>query len=356
MHTSHRQNPGNGVVEQKDNIQKLHCNVDGTYAVVGLARYLISVLEDERKNARASVIRNYLISPRLLNILIKLLHLSVYTRLMTDQVQDTECASSRVLGQNPKSADLPTRTSQNTSSLSYNAFEGLDTPSSLSLTRQEINRLILEYLIVEGYKDAAEKFSREIGVSQPLTEIHSTGASLAERMAIREAVLSRRIDETIDRVNELWPELFDKNPYIYFQLRLLQMLELIRGHRLEEALTFSQSYLADLVTEHPQLLHEMQKIMSLLAFDKPSESIHGNLLSARHAELIAGALNRAILWHLESSGGETDATLGRGSSTFSEIGQIGSSSTVPRLTKLMALLLHFRDIAHLDLPAELASL
>nr|VZI41063.1 unnamed protein product [Spirometra erinaceieuropaei] len=275
---------------------------------------------------------------------------------MTDQAQDTDSASSRVLSQKPKSADLLTRTSQTTSSLSYNAFEGLDTPCGLSLTRQEINRLILEYLIVEGYKDAAEKFSREIGVSQPLTEIHSTGASLAERMAIREAVLSRRIDETIDRVNELWPELFDKNPYIYFQLRLLQMLELIRAHRLEEALTFSQSYLADLVTEHPQLLHEMQKIMSLLAFDKPSESIHGNLLSARHAELIAGALNRAILWHVESGGGETDATLERGSSTFGEMGQIGSSSTVPRLTKLMALLLHFRDIAHLDLPAELASL
>lgn len=70
------------------------------------------------------------------------------------------------------------------------------------------------------------------------------------------------------------------------------MLELIRGGNLEEALQFAQSYLADPLTkrlaEHPQLLHEMENTMALLAFDEPSKSIYGNLLSARHTELIAG--------------------------------------------------------------------
>ncbi|VDK39809.1 unnamed protein product [Taenia asiatica] len=260
---------------------------------------------------------------------------------------------------------------------SYTAFECLGAPSGLTLTRQEINRLILEYLVVEGYKDAAEKFSKEIGISQPLSEIHSTGASLAERMEIREAVLSRRIEETIDKVNQLWPELFEKNPYIYFQLRQLQMLELIRGHRLEEALTFAQSHLAGplshRLSEYPQLLHEMENTMALLAFEEPGDSIYGSLLGARHAELIAGALNRAILWHIENSAGETDATLleatggaarggcggGGGSGGLTGLPKAAgsaSSATVPRLTKLMALLLHFRDITELDLPTELASL
>ncbi|VDD82545.1 unnamed protein product [Mesocestoides corti] len=249
----------------------------------------------------------------------------------------------------------------------YTTFECLGAPSGLTLTRQEINRLILEYLVVEGYKDAAEKFSKEIGISQPLSEIHSTGASLAERMAIREAVLSRRIEETIARVNELWPELFEKNPYIYFQLRQLQMLELIRGRRLEEALTFAQSYLAGplshRLSEYPQILREMENTMALLAFEEPGESIYGSLLGARHAELIAGALNRAILWHIENSAGETDATLLEGSAggNLSMLGLpkaagSASSSTVPRLTKLMAMLLHFRDIADLELPPELAKL
>lgn len=111
-----------------------------------------------------------------------------------------------------------------TGTQNYSSFECLGAPPGLTLTRQEINRLILEYLIVEGYMDAAEKFSREIGFSRPLREVHPTGASIAERMCIREAVLSRRIEDTIIKVNDLWPELFDKNPYIYFQVRIAKIL------------------------------------------------------------------------------------------------------------------------------------
>ncbi|CAH8531676.1 unnamed protein product [Schistosoma intercalatum] len=237
-------------------------------------------------------------------------------------------------------------------------IEGQD---GLSLTRQEINRLILEYLVVEGYKDVAEKFSRETGIVEPLNELQVAGASLNDRMWIREAVLLRKIEDVIDTVNRLWPELFDKNPFIYFQLRQLQMLELIRNKRLEEALIFAQSYLADPVakrlSEHPQLLNEMQNTMALLAFDNPAESIYGKLLSPQHAEVVAGALNRAILRHIESSGDEIDTSEeGKGSVTANSMGYSGVSSTVPRLTKMMALLLHFRDLSQLELPPELASL
>ncbi|CAH8502502.1 unnamed protein product [Schistosoma turkestanicum] len=236
-------------------------------------------------------------------------------------------------------------------------IEGQD---GLSLTRQEINRLILEYLVVEGYKDVAEKFSRETGIVEPLNELQVAGASLNDRMWIREAVLLRKIEDVIDTVNRLWPELFDKNPFIYFQLRQLQMLELIRNKRLEEALIFAQSYLADPVakrlSEHPQLLNEMQNTMALLAFDNPAESIYGKLLSPQHAEVVAGALNRAILRHIESSGDEIDTSEEKGSVTANSVGYSGVSSTVPRLTKMMAMLLHFRDLAQLELPPELASL
>lgn len=100
-------------------------------------------------------------------------------------------------------------------------IEGQD---GLSLTRQEINRLILEYLVVEGYKDVAEKFSRETGIVEPLNELQVAGASLNDRMWIREAVLLRKIEDVIDTVNRLWPELFDKNPFIYFQVRYTSYL------------------------------------------------------------------------------------------------------------------------------------
>nr|CDS31651.1 bloom syndrome protein [Hymenolepis microstoma] len=249
----------------------------------------------------------------------------------------------------------------------FSQFECLGTPSGLTLTRNEINRLILEYLIVEGYKDAAEKFQLEIGIEEPLSEVHSTGASLKERMEIREAVLSRRIEYTIDRVNQLWPELFENNPYIYFQLRQLEMLELIRVGNLEKALTFAQTHLAgslhNRLEQFPQLLQEVENTMALIAFSDPINSAYGSLLDSRHVELVAGALNRAILWHIESNGGEGDSTFtdnvnGKSASgaSLSKGTSHANSATVPRLTKLVAMLLRFRNISEAELTKELDSI
>ncbi|VDP98892.1 unnamed protein product [Trichobilharzia regenti] len=244
----------------------------------------------------------------------------------------------------PVSAVCSDAPSNNTSlDVPLHTLTPIDGQDGLCLTRQEINRLILEYLVVEGYKDVAEKFSRETGIVEPFNELQVAGASLDDRMWIREAVLLRKIEDVIDA------------------LRQLQMLELIRNKRLEDALIFAQSYLADPVakrlSEHPQLLNEMQNTMALLAFDNPAESIYGKLLSPQHAEVVAGALNRAILRHIESSGDEIDTPEeGKGCVSTNSMSYSGVSSTVPRLTKMMAMLLHFRDLAQLELPPELASL
>lgn len=261
----------------------------------------------------------------------------------------------------PLGNDKADPSSEGPTGLPLRSLGPVDSYDGLNLTRQEINRLILEYLVVEGYKDAAEKFSRETGLCEPLREMRVSGESLVNRMWIREAVLRRQIEEVIDTVNRLWPELLDKNPFIYFQLRQLQMLELIRNRRLEDALIFAQSYLADPVlkrlSEHPQLLCEMQNTMALLAFDDPAQSIYGRLLGPQHAELVAGALNRAILRHIEASGDDSDdSDASKTAYNSSSTGYAAASSTVPRLTKMMAMLLHFKDLAQLDLPPELASI
>jgi len=35
----------------------------------------------------------------------------------------------------------------------------------LRIDRQEMNKLVLNYLVIEGYKDAVEKYTNETGVS-----------------------------------------------------------------------------------------------------------------------------------------------------------------------------------------------
>jgi hypothetical protein len=45
--------------------------------------------------------------------------------------------------------------------------------NKLRVNRQEMNKLVLNYLIIEGYKDAVEKFIKETGVHGILLLIFS---------------------------------------------------------------------------------------------------------------------------------------------------------------------------------------
>lgn len=59
----------------------------------------------------------------------------------------------------------------------------------------------MNYLVIEGYKDAAEKFSRESGL-QPGIDL----ASIQDRMNIRNSIQAGDIEDAIERVNDLDPE------------------------------------------------------------------------------------------------------------------------------------------------------
>src|SRR5260221_8919111 len=62
-------------------------------------------------------------------------------------------------------------------------------------------RLVMDYLVIEGYKSAAEEFSLEAGV-QPAVDF----ASIESRRNIREALNRGDVQEAITRVNDLNPE------------------------------------------------------------------------------------------------------------------------------------------------------
>ena len=61
----------------------------------------------------------------------------------------------------------------------------------------------MNYLIIEGYKEAAENFSQESGLDASIDF-----ASIHERTEIRTAVEEGRIEEAIEKVNDLDPEVF----------------------------------------------------------------------------------------------------------------------------------------------------
>ena len=65
----------------------------------------------------------------------------------------------------------------------------------------DLNRLVMDYLVIEGYKTAAEEFSRETGLDSPVAF-----ESIESRMNIREALQRGDVSEAITRVNDLDPE------------------------------------------------------------------------------------------------------------------------------------------------------
>ncbi|KAG8958271.1 hypothetical protein FRC00_002891 [Tulasnella sp. 408] len=138
----------------------------------------------------------------------------------------------------------------------------------------------MDYLVIEGYKSAAEEFSKETGLQ------HSVDLGTIEtRMHIREAVQRGDVEQAIELVNDIDPT----------QQRLI---EYIRHGQVSEALAFAQTELAPRGEDNPEFLTELEHTMALLAFDVDNSGTPDQIveLMAQSQRLkTAGELNAAIL-------------------------------------------------------------
>lgn len=169
--------------------------------------------------------------------------------------------------------------------------EWMEKLHSLHITRADMNRLIMNYLVTaEGFKEAAEKFRIESGI-QPSMDLDQ----LDERIKIRDAIQNGRIQEAISLVNSLHPELLDNDRYLYFHLQQQHLIELIREKDVEAVLEYAQNHLAERGEENPEILSELERTLALLAFEDPENSPFGELLHPSQRQKVASELNAAIL-------------------------------------------------------------
>jgi len=153
-----------------------------------------------------------------------------------------------------------------------------------------MNRLVLDFLVIEGYKDAAEAFSREAGVTPDVNL-----DSISDRMAIRASVQAGNIQAAVDRVNELDPGLLGRNEHLAFHLLQQQLIEIIRDGRVEDALLFAQQHLAPAGESSPAYLEDIERTMALLAFKDLASCPVADLLDVAQRHKTASELNGAIL-------------------------------------------------------------
>lgn len=174
-------------------------------------------------------------------------------------------------------------------------------------SKTDINFVIMDYLINEGYPRAAKKFAMEANIQAP------EEGSIQVRVEIRNAIHAGDIETAIAKINELNPQILDSDPALHFSLLRLQLIELIRkctespNGDITPALTFASSQLAPRAPTNPTFLQQLETTMALLIF--PPENLSPNLAQLLEPDLrqeVANAVNEAIL---ASTGARREAQL-----------------------------------------------
>eukprot|EP00775_Hariotina_reticulata_P006104 gene6104-6342_t len=162
--------------------------------------------------------------------------------------------------------------------------------AAVKVAKEDMNRLVMNFLVTEGYVEAARMLEQESGTA-PGVEL----SSITDRMEIRQAVQSGQVEEAIDKVNDLNPEILEEQHSLYFHLQQQRLIELIRQNKTEEALAFAQEYLAPHGEENDAFLEELERTVALLAFADAKASPVGELMDVAQRQKTASELNAAIL-------------------------------------------------------------
>lgn len=162
--------------------------------------------------------------------------------------------------------------------------------AAVELRKEDLNQLVMNFLVTEGYVEAAEIFEKESGTA-PGVDL----GAITERMHIRKAVQSGNVEAAIEAVNDLNPEILEEQAELAFHLQQQRLIELIRGGDANAALDFAQEYLAPLGEDHPDFLSQLERTVALLAFEDTKDAPMADLLDIAQRQKTASELNAAIL-------------------------------------------------------------
>lgn len=162
--------------------------------------------------------------------------------------------------------------------------------AAVKIRKEDLNALVMNFLVTEGYVQAAQTFQKESGTA-PGVDL----GSIMDRTLIRQAVQSGNVDEAIDRVNDLNPEILEERAVVHFHLQQQRLIELIRGGHVDAALQFAQDYLAPRGEENAAFLAELERTITLLAFEDTANCPLQFLLEPAQRQKTASELNAAIL-------------------------------------------------------------
>lgn len=174
----------------------------------------------------------------------------------------------------------------------FSAGEWAEFMSRQRVPKRYLDDVLLEYFIVNGYKEVAATLATESGASDRAREALS---AMDHRAAIRDAVSKGRMEEAMERIKQVAPDLLKSDTELRFRLLQQQFLEQVRVGDTDAALRIAVEELRDVARTTPKLQRALEGTMAVLAFPDPTTSPVRHLLSLDQRAQTARYINEALL-------------------------------------------------------------
>lgn len=166
--------------------------------------------------------------------------------------------------------------------------------NGIKVPREQMNRLVMNFLITQGYQEASSCFEKE-SKTQIINDDH-----LKERDEIRTSILCGDIDRAIFLINSISSSILESYSKLMFELKLQKLVNYIRENKISEALAYGQEVLAPAAQGNNELLKELEKTMSLIVYNDISQSPLAEICSPMHKLRLANEVNAGVLQYFQS--------------------------------------------------------
>ncbi|KAK6199513.1 CTLH/CRA C-terminal to lish motif domain-containing protein [Scheffersomyces amazonensis] len=150
-----------------------------------------------------------------------------------------------------------------------------------SLNNNEFTNMVEHYFGDVSNEGVGSSSSNNYSIQNNKTSLVSGYSTISQRKEIKLLILKGSITEAIKKISEYFPTILDTNNLLHFKLLRLNLIEMIRDHKLNanikdesdesiflnSILTFVRENLINKVSNSFKLLKELEITMSLLCFN-----------------------------------------------------------------------------------------
>ncbi|TAQ84054.1 hypothetical protein B7494_g7624 [Chlorociboria aeruginascens] len=189
------------------------------------------------------------------------------------------------------------------------SMQSLDDVKYEEWSRTRLDRLLVDYLLRNGYKDSAIALAKEKHI-EDLVDVDT----FVQMTRIRDSLNKRKVTEALVWCNENKKELRRMESNLEFMLRFQQYIELVRTQdqaKLLESIAHAKKFLLPFKDTYPKELQQAWGLLALppstraegygpISVDHPSEPLHANTQQSPRSPIRSTPPHCVISWSVSA--------------------------------------------------------